>query len=111
MGKALAEAVIEKGGYVIGTFRQAAQVENFNNRYKDRALAVELDITQPGQIQQAFHAMKQQVGSLDVLVNNAGFGFAGAIEEASDEEIRAVFEANFFGTVQVTKAALPIFRK
>jgi short-subunit dehydrogenase len=110
LGKALAQAVLESGHFVIGTFRNQAQVDVFNAQHKDEAYALKLDITNQNEIQEAFDSIKKQFGKLDVLVNNAGFGFAGAIEETSDEELRAVFEANFFGALKVTQAALPMFR-
>ncbi len=111
LGKALADAVIEKGDFVIGTFRKPEQVKSFNEKYGDRAMAVQLDVTNSDQINDAFTMIKNRFGRLDVLVNNAGYGFSGAMEEASDAEIRAVFDANFFGTLQVTNAALPILRQ
>ncbi len=110
LGKALAQAVLESGHFVIGTFRNQAQVDVFNDQHKDEAFALKLDITNQNEIREAFETIKKQFGKLDVLVNNAGFGFAGAIEETSDEELRAVFEANFFGALKVTQAALPMFR-
>lgn len=111
LGKALAQTVIEQGDFVIGTFRSQLQVDNFNNEYKDKAFALTLDITKPNEIEKAFKIIKDNFGKIDVLVNNAGFGLAGAIEETSIEETREVFEANFFGTLQVTQMALPIFRQ
>jgi NAD(P)-dependent dehydrogenase (short-subunit alcohol dehydrogenase family) len=110
IGKALAEAVIDKGDFVIGTFRNPLQVDVFNNQHKDEALAIQLDVTQPAAIQAAVDAILTRFGRIDVLVNNAGFGFAGAVEEASTEEVEAVFAANFFGALQLTQAVLPIFR-
>lgn len=111
LGKAIAQAVIEKGDFLIGTFRNQREVDIFNTQHKDEAFALKLDITKPREIQKAFQTIKKQFGKLDVLINNAGFGFAGAVEEASDKEVRAVFEANFFGTLQMTQTALPIFRE
>lgn len=111
LGKSLAEAVIAHGDFVIGTFRQAEQVADFNQKNAGKALAVQLDLTNPIQIRQAMATVGAQSGRLDVLVNNAGFGFAGAIEEAGDVEMRAVFDANFFGTMQVTRAVLPLMRR
>jgi NAD(P)-dependent dehydrogenase (short-subunit alcohol dehydrogenase family) len=111
LGKALAETVIDNGDFVIGTFRNQIQVDVFNNMHKDDAFALKLDITKPNEIKKAFQIIKKRFGRLDVLVNNAGFGFAGAIEEASNKEVRDVFEANFFGTLQVTQAVLPLFRE
>jgi short-subunit dehydrogenase len=75
-----------------------------------KGLGITLDVTKPEQIEKAFEIVKSEFGRIDVLVNNAGFGLAGSIEETSDEETREIFEANFFGTLQVTKMALPIFR-
>ena len=111
LGKALAEAVIKKGDFVFGTFRKPKQVQAFNEKYANKAMALQVDITNAGQINAAFETIKNKFGRLDVLVNNAGYGFSGAVEEASDEEVRAVFDANFFGTLQVTNAALPVLRR
>lgn len=110
LGKALAEAVIESGDFVIGTFRNQIQADVFNNAHKDEAFALRLDIAKPNDIKKAFQIIKKKFGRIDVLVNNAGFGFAGAIEEASDAEIRQVFEANFFGTLKITQMVLPTMR-
>lgn len=111
LGKALAEAVLEHGDFVIGTFRNPEQATAFTTHHPDNALGVVLDITDLAQIQAAFQTITNQFGRLDVLVNNAGYGFAGAVEEASLDEVRAVFEANVFGTLAVTQAALPLFRQ
>jgi NAD(P)-dependent dehydrogenase (short-subunit alcohol dehydrogenase family) len=111
LGKSLAEAVIEKGDFVIGTFRHLAQVNEFNEKYSNQALALQLDVTDYQQIKSVFQAIQSQFGRLDILVNNAGFGFAGAVEEADNQEIREVFEANFFGAWQITQMALPLFRQ
>ncbi|MEO8235554.1 MAG: oxidoreductase [Flavobacterium sp.] len=111
LGKAIAQTVIEQGDFVIGTFRNQAQTDAFNNENQNKAFALTLDITIPEEINNAFQIIKDKFERIDVLVNNAGLGFAGAIEETSNEETRQVFEANFFGTLQVTQMALPIFRK
>lgn len=111
LGKALAETVIENGDFVIGTFRNQTQSDAFNNRYKDKAFALTLDITDPHEIKDAVKLVSDKFGKVDMLVNNAGFGLAGAIEEASIAEVREIFEANFFGTLQLTQAFLPLFRK
>ncbi len=110
LGKALAEAVIEKGDFVIGTFRNQIQADVFNNAHKDEAFALKMDITKANDLKKGFQIIKKQFGRIDVLVNNAGFGFAGAIEETSETETRQVFEANFFGTLKVTQMALPMMR-
>jgi short-subunit dehydrogenase len=111
LGKALAQTVIEQGDFVIGTFRSQIQADIFNNEHKEEAFGLTLDITKPNEIEKAFKIIKKKFRKIDVLVNNAGFGFAGAIEETSNEEIREIFEANFFGTLRVTQMALPIFRQ
>jgi short-subunit dehydrogenase len=111
LGKALAEAVIKSGDFVIGTFRNQVQVDDFNSKYKNNALALTLDITKSNEIEGIGEVVKSKFGKIDVLVNNAGFGLAGAIEETSLAEIREVFEANFFGTLQITQAFLPLFRQ
>lgn len=111
LGQALAQTVIERGDRVIGTFRQQAQIDAFNDLYQNKAIGIKLDLTNSAEIQHAFEFVKSNFGKLDVLVNNAGLGFAGAIEETSAEETRAVFEANFFGVLALTKTFLPLFRQ
>jgi NAD(P)-dependent dehydrogenase (short-subunit alcohol dehydrogenase family) len=111
LGKSLAEAVSQHGDVVIGTFRNEQQVTDFTQRKADNQFAVQLDITQPDQIRLAVQTVIEHYGRIDVLVNNAGYGFAGAVEEASEAEIRAVFDANFFGTLALTQAFLPQFRQ
>jgi short-subunit dehydrogenase len=111
LGKALAQTVIENGDFVIGTFRNQIQAETFNNQYKDKAFALTLDITKPTEIDRIFKLIIEKFGKVDMLVNNAGFGLAGAIEETSTAETREIFEANFFGTLQLTQTFLPLFRQ
>lgn len=111
LGKALAQTVIENGDFVIGTFRNQIQTDAFNNQHKEEAFALTLDITKSDDIEQAFKLITEKFGSVDVLVNNAGFGLAGAIEETNIAETREIFEANFFGTLQLTQAFLPLFRQ
>lgn len=110
LGEAMAEAVMQHGDLVIGTFRQPQQVDTFNATHTGRGRAFVLDITQTDQISQVVEAVTTEFGRVDVLVNNAGYGFAGAVEEASEAELNAVFATNFFGTVALTQAFLPLFR-
>lgn len=107
----MAETFLAAGHFVIGTFRKPEQVTAFNEQHKEAAFSYQLDLTNPDQIQAVAQSVTDRFGRIDVLVNNAGFGFAGAIEEASDAELRVVFETNFFGTVALTKAFLPLFRQ
>ncbi|MGE5109032.1 MAG: oxidoreductase [Sphingobacteriales bacterium] len=111
LGKSLAEELIHNGDFVIGTFRNQLQADAFNNLHKEKAFAICLDITKANEIQKAFATVKEKFERIDVLVNNAGFGFAGAIEETSSEEARKVFEVNFFAVLETTKAFLPLFRQ
>ncbi len=106
LGKTLAESVLEHGDYVIGTLRKQSQVNNFNTKYSGKAHAVLLDITDHKATEKVIAAIPE----IDVLVNNAGIGFVGAIEETSIAETRSVFEANFFGTLKMTQEVLPKMR-
>ena len=111
LGKALANSVMDKGDFVIGTFRQQSQVDEFNDKHKTKGFAVLLDITDEALIEGVARNIITKVGKIDVLVNNAGIGFVGAVEEASIEEIRKVFEVNFFGLLKLTQSILPYMRK
>ncbi|MEQ9425729.1 MAG: oxidoreductase [Cyclobacteriaceae bacterium] len=111
LGKALAQAVIDSGDYVIGTLRTKEQVETFNKQHSGKARAYALDLKQVVNIDKVVNQAISEFGSIDVLVNNAGVGFIGAVEEASFEEIRNTFEVNFFSALRLTQACLPHFRK
>ncbi|TNJ43499.1 SDR family NAD(P)-dependent oxidoreductase [Tamlana fucoidanivorans] len=111
LGKALAETVMTSGGFVIGTFRKQSQVESFNQKNKGNGFAIKLDITNLNDINEAVQLLISKFGRIEVLVNNAGIGFVGAIEESSIEEVKAVFDANFFGALQLTRSVLPFMRK
>lgn len=110
LGKALAQTVIDEGDFVIGTFRNQSQTDTFNIQHQDKAFALTLDISKHSEIENAVKLVAKKFGQIDVLVNNAGYGLAGAIEETSTEETREVFEANFFGVLKLTQSFLPIFR-
>jgi len=109
-GKAIAKTVLENGDFVIGTFRNQKQVDFFNHTNQEKQFAYLLDLTNSKQILDVVKKVTERFGRIDVLVNNAGVGFAGAIEETSFEETRQVFDANLFGPLQLTQAFLPIFR-
>lgn len=111
LGNALIKAVVQSGDFTIGTFRKQEQVDAFNQRHVGKAFAIKMDVTDSSEISKGIETIVEKFGKIDVLVNNAGFGFAGGIEEASMIEIRNVFEANFFGALQVTQSVLPILRK
>ncbi|MGB5172119.1 MAG: SDR family NAD(P)-dependent oxidoreductase, partial [Eudoraea sp.] len=111
LGKALAESVIEKGDFVIGSFRHQSQVDAFNKIHAKNAQAILLDITNEKSIEDNIKKIISEHGKIDVLVNNAGMGFVGAVEETSLKEVRTVFEPNFFGTLKMTQSVLPYMRK
>ena len=111
LGQALAQAVMATGDYVIGTFRQPKQVEQLNQQYAGQGTAVLLDITDRDATQVVVERIISEHLRIDVLVNNAGVGFVGAIEETAPEEVRSVFEANFFGSLWLTQAMLPHMRQ
>ena len=108
LGEALAQAVLDRGDNVIGTTRSGKA--DLNGDANSLHL-IELELTDLAQIKQTVDAAYQLHGRLDVVVNNAGYGLLGAIEEASDEEIKRVLDVNFFGVVHVIKAVLPYLRQ
>lgn len=111
LGKALAELVIDKGEFVIGTFRQEEQVAAFNAHFRDKGFGIKIDLSNPSEIAAGVEQIYRRFGRIDVLVNNAGYGMAGAIEESSMEEVRDLFEANFFGALQLCQLVLPGMRR
>jgi short-subunit dehydrogenase len=111
LGKALTEELIKLDHFVIGTFRSQHQADEFNKTYSGKAHAIQLDVTDRAGIQKAYTILYEKFKRINVLVNNAGIGFAGAIEESSDEEIRTLFETNFFGALEITKTFLPLLRQ
>lgn len=106
--KALAQAVLDQGDIVIGTTRDGKVDLNGDSH---NLKLFELELTDTEQIKQTVKAAYQLHGHLDVIVNNAGYGLLGAIEEASDSEIKHIFDVNFFGVVQVIKSVLPYLRQ
>lgn len=111
LGKALAAAVIESGDFVIGTFRKREQVEHFIDEHNGRADAVLLEVTNYEAVERTVKQLVEKYKKIDVLVNNAGVGFAGAVEETSMEEVRKVMEVNFFSALKITQEVLPVMRK
>ncbi|WP_326836575.1 oxidoreductase [Amycolatopsis rhabdoformis] len=105
-GRVLAEAVLARGERVVATARDVEAVKDL----ADRALVTRLDVTDPASIRSAVAAAIAEYGQIDVLVNNAGHGLIGALEELTDEQTRAVMETNVFGVLAVTRAVLPHLR-
>jgi NAD(P)-dependent dehydrogenase (short-subunit alcohol dehydrogenase family) len=110
-GRELATMVGDRGYRVVITAREPAKVEDIAARHRDRALVLELDVTDPVEVDAAVKSAAKHFGRIDVLVNNAGIGYFGAVEESDEEEIRRMFEINFFGLSRMTRAALPIMRR
>lgn len=109
-GRALAEAVLARGWRAVVTARDADRVGDLVSGSKGRGLAVSLDVTDHSAIDAAVAAAKESFGRVDVLVNNAGYGYQSSIEEGEDWEICAQFEANVFGLFALTRAVLPGMR-
>jgi NAD(P)-dependent dehydrogenase (short-subunit alcohol dehydrogenase family) len=109
-GAALAEAAITKGDMVAASFRNKQQAEAFSQKNISQALGIVLDVTDIDRIPIAVSEILGRFGRIDVLVNNAGYGTIGAIEECSLEEVRSQFETNFFGMTALTKEILPLMR-
>ena len=110
LGRALAEAVIGAGHNAVVTARNVSSVADLSDASPERVLAVALDVTKPEQVASAVQQAEQRFGGVDVLVNNAGYGYRSAVEEGDDADIRALFETHFFGGVAMIKAVLPGMR-
>ncbi|MFP3541853.1 oxidoreductase [Rhizobium sp. SIMBA_035] len=108
-GRELAKLTIARGWPTIVTAREKARVADLAEGH-DNALAIALDVTDKGQIASAVKAAEERFGRVDVLVNNAGYGYQSSIEEGDDQEIRDQFEANVFGLFAMTRAVLPGMR-
>lgn len=109
-GRELAKLVLARGWRAVVTARKPEQVKDIAEGHGDRALVLPLDVTRPEQIGDVVAQAKQRFGRIDALVNNAGYGYLAAIEEGEDAEVRAMFETNVFGLIDMTKAVLPTMR-
>ena len=109
-GRDLAQQVLARGWRAIVTARDKARVADLLHGAGDRALALDLDVTDPAQVAAAAQAAEARFGRVDVLVNNAGYGYQASVEEGVEAEIRAQFDANVFGLFAMTRALLPGMR-
>src|SRR4051812_49242714 len=110
-GRIWAEAALERGDRVAATARRPETLADLADRYGDLVLPLALDVADKAAIDAAVKRAHEHFGRLDVVVNNAGYGLFGTIEEVSEEQARAQLETNLFGALWVTKAALPILRE
>ncbi|WP_329140502.1 oxidoreductase [Streptomyces sp. NBC_01476] len=109
-GVELVRAALARGHHVVATARDSARIKELLPDAGDRLLALDLDVTDPAAAQRAVGTAVDTFGRIDVVVNNAGRGLLGAVEEASDEAVRAVYDVNVFGTLNVQRAVLPVLR-
>ncbi len=109
-GRDLAEQVVARGWRLVATARSVEDLKDLTEGRGDKVKAVTLDVTKPDTIASAAKTATDAFGRIDVLVNNAGYGYMAAIEEGEDDQVRAMFETNVFGLIAVTKAVLPILR-
>lgn len=110
LGRALAEAIVGDGHNAVVTARDVAKVSDLADRAPERVLPAALDVTKPEQIAATVRAADERFGGVDVLVNNAGYGYRAAVEEGDAGEVRTLFDTHFFGTVSMIKAVLPGMR-
>src|SRR5918912_3028218 len=110
LGRHLAQAVLEHGHNAVVTARDAAKVQDLVEAHPDTGLALSLDVTNPAQVAPAVRQAEERFGGVDVLVNNAGYGYRAAVEEGDEAEVATLFATNFFGPVAMIKALLPGMR-
>lgn len=110
LGRALTEAVLAAGDRVVATARKPEQLDDLVKQYGDQIRTTALDVTDPAAARAAVQTAIDEFGGLDVVANNAGYANSAPIEETPDDDFRAQLETNLFGVVNVTKAALPVFR-
>jgi NAD(P)-dependent dehydrogenase (short-subunit alcohol dehydrogenase family) len=109
-GRELARSAAERGFCVAATARNPAMLTDLVAGHQGKVKALALDVTDADQVKQAVSAVERSFGRIDVLVNNAGYGYLAAVEEGEEKEIRALFDTNFFGLAAVTRAVLPGMR-
>lgn len=109
-GRELARQLLENGYRVVVTAREAHKIQDLIESKAENALGLPLDVNDEAQVQSSVAAAIERFGRIDVLVNNAGFGYFGSVEESVEKEVRAMFETNFWGLSAMTRAVLPSMR-
>lgn len=110
-GRIWTEAALQRGDRVVATARNVTDLADLAKTYGDRVLPLALDVTNAEQVPRVVQQAFEHFGRVDVVLNNAGYALVGTIEEAKEDEIRAQLDTNFFGTIRVIQAALPLLRK
>jgi len=110
-GRLLTEEVLKRGEWVIATARDVSQLSRLTQQYPDRMQTLTLDVTNPQEIISVAQSGIAAFGQVDVLVNNAGYGVNGAIEEVAEDEFEPMFQTNIYGLIRVTRAFLPHLRQ
>ena len=110
-GRVWAEAALKRGDRVAATARKLESIAGLKEKYGENVLTLELDVTRPEQVKKAVAQAHAHFGRLDIVFNNAGYSLAGTVEEASADDVRALYETNVIGPVSVIQAALPLLRK
>jgi NAD(P)-dependent dehydrogenase (short-subunit alcohol dehydrogenase family) len=111
LGRAFTEAVLEAGDRVVATARNPDQLADLEGRYSEKIRSVALDVTNEAQAKAAVEAAMESFGALDLLVNNAGYGYVCPVEDTPLADFRAQIDTNLFGVIIMTKAVLPYFRE
>lgn len=111
LGRIWAEAALSRGDKVAATARTLENIAELKDRFGDAVLPLALDVTDAGQAKYAVQQAHEHFGRLDVILNNAGYTLVGTTEEANEPDVRELFDANYFGTLRVIQAALPLLRQ
>ena len=111
LGRSFVKAIIERGDYVVATARNKAAIMDLKEWHPEQIMVLELDVTNKEQIRQVVQTIINAWGRVDVLINNAGYGYRAAIEEGLEEDVELLFQTNFYGPVRLIKEVLPYMRQ
>lgn len=110
-GRVWADAALKRGDKVAATARNLASIAELKEKYGDNVLTLELDVTNTEQVKEVVAQAHAHFGRLDIVLNNAGYSLVGTIEEASADDVKAMYDTNIFGTLAVIQAAMPLLRQ